>query len=280
MTLISNDPSWWPLIVSFRYSSYFVVASATAMVYDWALTFGQEIELVWRPRWSLVTFLYLAVRYAGIPYVVLSTLRVLPLVSTTDKVRNIIYAAINGLAMVVNAILGVVLIIRLHGMYLGSSRILMILVVIFVPVVVTCGVMVAIATSHTPGRCPNHGFHGLGLVYNVGSPCTMSCTLDCRKILPWTATTIEYMDHRGLVHGVNENSRGLLCKDASSMGYIFAGLEFFWSLQLFVLGPRLILSVREYHAKFMPGSDAETGISAIAFQERVHVLSRSTDRDM
>lgn len=85
MTLISNDPSWWPLIISFRFSSYFVVASATAVVYDWALTFGQEIELVWRPRWSLLTYLYLVVRYAGMPYVVLSTLRVLPLVSTTDE---------------------------------------------------------------------------------------------------------------------------------------------------------------------------------------------------
>ncbi|KAG1804755.1 uncharacterized protein HD556DRAFT_476432 [Suillus plorans] len=70
MTLISNDPSWWPLIVSFRNSSYFVVASSTAMVYDWALTFGKEIELVWRPRWSLMTFLYLWVRCAGIPYIV------------------------------------------------------------------------------------------------------------------------------------------------------------------------------------------------------------------
>jgi hypothetical protein len=43
------------------------------------------------------------------------------------------------------------MIARLHAMYLGSSRMLMILVVIFVPVVVTCGVMVAIAASHTPG---------------------------------------------------------------------------------------------------------------------------------
>jgi hypothetical protein len=64
------------------------------------------------------------------------------------------------------------------------------------------------------------------------------------------------------------------------MGYVFAVLEFFWSLQLFVLGPRLILSVREYNAKFAANSDAEAGISesVIAFQERV-TLSRSTDSD-
>lgn len=61
------------------------------------------------------------------------------------------------------------------------------------------------------------------------------------------------------------------------MGYIFAVLEFFWSLQLFVSGPRLILSVREYNAKFAANSNAEAGTSAIVFQERGHVLSRSTD---
>jgi hypothetical protein len=59
------------------------------------------------------------------------------------------------------------------------------------------------------------------------------------------------------------------------MGYIFAVLEFFWSLQLFVSGPRLILSVREYNAKFAANSNAEADISesAIVFHERGHVLS-------
>ncbi|KAG2032091.1 hypothetical protein BDR03DRAFT_970889 [Suillus americanus] len=36
-----------------------------------ALTFAQEVELIWRQRWSLMTFLYLSVRYAGIGYVVM-----------------------------------------------------------------------------------------------------------------------------------------------------------------------------------------------------------------
>ncbi|KAG1737884.1 uncharacterized protein EDB91DRAFT_1082972 [Suillus paluster] len=43
MTLVSNNPGWWPLINVYRVSSYFVVASATAVVYDWALSFGQEV---------------------------------------------------------------------------------------------------------------------------------------------------------------------------------------------------------------------------------------------
>ncbi|KAG2111888.1 hypothetical protein BD769DRAFT_1493480 [Suillus cothurnatus] len=52
-------------------------------MYDWALTLGQEIELIWRQRWSLMTFLYLTVRYAGIAYVVRHTGSV-PTISMTD----------------------------------------------------------------------------------------------------------------------------------------------------------------------------------------------------
>jgi hypothetical protein len=40
--------------------------------------------------------------------------------------------------------------------------------------------------------------------------------------------------------------------------------------QLFVMGPRLILSVREYHARLVANSDEGTGVTTIAFQERVH----------
>jgi hypothetical protein len=45
---------------------------------------------------------------------------------------------------------------------------------------------------------------------------------------------------------------------------------------MFVLGPRLILSVREYHAKFVADSDAEASMNSIVFQERLHVLTSST----
>ena len=42
-------------------------------------------------------------------------------------------------------------------------------------------------------------------------------------------------------------------------------------LQMFVLGPRLILGVREYHAKLVANCDAETSMTSIAFQERIHI---------
>ncbi|KAG2079473.1 uncharacterized protein F5147DRAFT_741222 [Suillus discolor] len=47
MTIVSNDPTWWLSISANRFSSYFVVAAFIVITYDWALTFGQEVELVW-----------------------------------------------------------------------------------------------------------------------------------------------------------------------------------------------------------------------------------------
>ncbi|KAG1737341.1 hypothetical protein EDB19DRAFT_990069 [Suillus lakei] len=52
--------------------------------------------------------------------------------------------------------------------------------------------------------------------------------------------------------------------------------QIFQLAQMFVLGPRLILSVREYHAKLVVDSDAATGMTSIAFQERVHVSTSSS----
>ncbi|KAG2109080.1 hypothetical protein BD769DRAFT_1498156 [Suillus cothurnatus] len=49
-------------------NSYWLVAAGVIVVYDWVITLGQEIELVWRQRWSLMTVLYLVIRYIGIPY--------------------------------------------------------------------------------------------------------------------------------------------------------------------------------------------------------------------
>ncbi|KAG1778778.1 hypothetical protein EV702DRAFT_1091874 [Suillus placidus] len=48
-------------------------------------------------------------------------------------------------------------------------------------------------------------------------------------------------------------------------------LQIFLPVQMFILGPRLILSIREYHAKFVANSEAGTGITTIAFQDPTYV---------
>ena len=42
-------------------------------------------------------------------------------------------------------------------------------------------------------------------------------------------------------------------------------------MQAFVLGPRLILSIRDYQATLVTNSDEGTAMTTIAFHERVQV---------
>jgi hypothetical protein len=44
-------------------------------------------------------------------------------------------------------------------------------------------------------------------------------------------------------------------------------------VQMFVLGPRLILGVREYHARLVAHSDEGTGMASIVFQERIQITT-------
>ncbi|KAG2041077.1 hypothetical protein BDR03DRAFT_946938 [Suillus americanus] len=53
---------------------------------------------------------------------------------------------------------------------------------------------------------------------------------------------------------------------------IYAGaLRIARVLQMFVLGPRLILSIREYHTRLVVRSDGGSGMTTIAFQALGHV---------
>jgi hypothetical protein len=51
----------------------------------------------------------------------------------------------------------------------------------------------------------------------------------------------------------------------------FGFLSIAQAVQMFVLGPRLILGVREYHAKLVVISDEGKGLASIVFQDRIHI---------
>ncbi|KAG2103764.1 uncharacterized protein F5147DRAFT_275300 [Suillus discolor] len=149
MTYVSNDPSWWPEINWYILFSYWIVVAGVVVVYDWVLTLGQEIELIWRQRWSLMTVLYLTIRYMGILYSVINVLKTMPSVSLTDAVSIIMYSAVSWINTALTAMLGVIMVARLHAMYKGSRTMLMILVIIFLAVNIACVVMAAMALNDT-----------------------------------------------------------------------------------------------------------------------------------
>ncbi|KAG1799755.1 uncharacterized protein HD556DRAFT_1525052 [Suillus plorans] len=294
MTLLLNDPSLWPLISSYRISSYFIVVASTGVMYDWVLTFGLEVELVWKQRWSLITVLFLSVRYLGISYAVLSVL-------------------LDWIAMVVTAMLGLIMLVRLYAMYQQSRKVLISLVVIFVPAIVFVVVASAMTMRNISAeeailfgnyQCTSD-YKGdyllltsitwiLGTVWEVLAlflavwiavkhfrelqrHSAGGIIDDCFTVLMKT-----HVVYFASVVGVSCLGLGtffstILAEPNSMQAYIYFGfLLVFRSVQMFVLGPRLILGVREYHAKLTTDFDPANGMDSIAFQEGVHVSTSSS----
>ncbi|KAG2086722.1 hypothetical protein BD769DRAFT_1396791 [Suillus cothurnatus] len=139
MTIVSNDPIWWPLISSNMFLSYWSVAASALVVHDWALNLGQEIELIWCDTIFHHTAYMLMVLLtdAGHSYT-----------------GNIFDYTSNGTYVVIPAVLGVIMIVRLHAMFQRSGIMLVFLVIMFLLVNIACRVIMMIILGNSVG---DHG---------------------------------------------------------------------------------------------------------------------------
>ncbi|KAG2114868.1 hypothetical protein BD769DRAFT_1642263 [Suillus cothurnatus] len=318
MTVVSNDPSWWPHISLSLFYSYWSVAAGVVVIYDWVLTLGQEIELIW-------------IRYLGIPYSVMGALDAMTSISKTDAVSNIIYRVMNGTNVVMAAMLGVIMIARLHAMYQRSRMILIFLVIIFLAVNIACGVITAIALDYVvmgklylstsrpqliwqtleelivfSAHMCSYVFEGdvglfasmIWMLNTVWEVLALGLSVwiavkhfrDLRRFGPSTGLTIgdcfkvlikSHVLYFASFFGASclelvSLSPELLISQSIEAQILNGVIQIVLSVQMFVLGPRLILSVREYHAKLVAESDADISMSSIVFEERVHVPTSST----
>lgn len=286
----------------YRVSNYFVVASSAAVVYDWVLTFGQEHELIWRQRRSLMTVLYIIVRCIGLLYSVSNVLLNLPGVLKTAMGCNAMNLALSWTIFIVNPILSVILITRLYAMY-QSRKMLIFLVVTFCSVLVACGMIGTIGSTYTPTnvillngtQCISEVNEGeqrstlegyiVAIVWHILTLCLAIwitakhfCELqppsagqtfigDYFIVLIKTQVFYFAIFTAGCCFNIGLISP--MVSDTSRVGgQIYWGfLELATLLQMFVVGPRLILSIRKYHADLLPNSEDGTfEMRAIAFQ--------------
>ncbi|KAG1767903.1 hypothetical protein EDD22DRAFT_268623 [Suillus occidentalis] len=314
MTFVSNDPIWWPLLDAQFLFSFWQIAASVVVLYDWVLTVGQEIELIWRQRWSLMTALYLVIRYIGIPYSFANVLESMSFVSLTDAVSNILWYAINWTNVVMPAMLGVIMIARLHAMYQGSRTMLLFLVIILLAVNIVCVVLGVITLKYIAAEeailsgvhmC-GYDFEGdaqllasmvwmLNTVWEVLALClsvwiAVKHFRDLRRLGPSTRSTIGDC-FRVLVQShvlYFASFAGVSCLQLIGLSPAFLNsnsirtkilngiVNVLLIVQMFVLGPRLILSVREYHTTLVVGSDADTSMNSIVFQQHVHISTSGT----
>ncbi|KAG2044156.1 hypothetical protein BDR03DRAFT_940882 [Suillus americanus] len=226
------------------------------------------------------------------------------------------YYALNGTNVVVTAMLGVIMIVRLYAMYQRSRMMLIFLVVFFLFINITCAVITIIGLKDTVGE--DVIFYG-AYMCNFGPRSDSDGNIVPRLTSTvWVLNTVwevpalclsvwiavkHFHDLRRLRQSTIEDCFRVLIKSHVLYFAIFASASciqlayffpaFFASntmggltldgaceillvMQMFVLGPHLILSVREFNAKLVTDSDAETTMASIVFQERVHVPTSST----
>ncbi|KAG2141205.1 uncharacterized protein EDB93DRAFT_1252664 [Suillus bovinus] len=278
----------------------FAVAAFVVMIYDLALTFGKEVELVWMQHWTLMTVLYLSVRCLGILYPVLYMLSFM------------MYVVQSWTGVLVFSMLWVIIITRLHAMYQRSRKILIFLVVTFLAINIF-GVVVMMEMMHASGEeLVLSGTHQCSIDYtghnNLLIPVAWIVSIlwevltlclaiwiavkhfrelrrhsaagfmgDCFTVLMKTHVLYFASFVAVCCFGLVLNSSPTLSTDQNSLkSYPFDSLlQMLEVVQMSVLGPRLILSVREYNAELKADYDTVTDMTSVAFQERVHILTGS-----
>ncbi|KAG2357144.1 hypothetical protein BDR07DRAFT_1421223 [Suillus spraguei] len=267
------------------------------VLYDWALTFGQEngaIDLGQSQRWSFMTVLYVCL-YLAISINILGL---------------IIWYVGSWVPVIVNAMLGVVMIARINAMYEGSKKLLIFLVIILLACTIISGVTVVIENSGISAQedilsgfntciiysqtnliyeslIPTSVWEILALFltiwivikhfYELRRSPTGSSFGNCLKML--IESHIFYFLAFATVASLRLCSLSTVTDSTSVGSAVYSGI---WAiaevLQMFVLGPRLILSIREYYANLVARSDGETwmmsDISTFQVDEHEDALTR------
>lgn len=204
--------------------------------------------------------------------------------------------------------LSVIMITRLYAMYQRSRKMLIFIVVTFLAVTIACGVIAAIGSSYVSWeefvlagtyQCVRRGEVRLlttlawilATIWEILALCLAVWIVvkhfrelqrpsrGRRTIGNWFTVLIKtHVLYFAAYAAVSCFTLGYLSpkiSSSSSVGAeIYTGvLEIISFLQMFVLGPRLVLSVREYDVELTTKYDEGTAMTTIAFQERVYVVS-------
>ncbi|KAG2350649.1 hypothetical protein BDR05DRAFT_994023 [Suillus weaverae] len=279
MPLVSDDPTWWPTIDASIVSSYFIVAASVAVGYDWALTLTQEVELIWRQRWSLITALYLCLRYVGLVYAVISILAQVPTIPLTDtrsrKVLIPLVVTFLALSIINGTIAGIVtknssaVVLILSGSYVCSPSfdgigvllvdITWIISIVWEVLALCLACWIAVNRIRELRRSAGGGILGgcfMVLIKTHVAYFVSFLAVSCFQIgyLSPTLSTNPYSLETQMYLGFS---------------------QIFTLVQMVVLGPRLILSVREFNAELVADSDIKTAMTSVAFQQHVHITTGS-----
>lgn len=225
---------------------------------------------------------------------------------------HIFFIVLNWITFVSTAMLCVIMIVRLYAMYQRSRKVMIPLVVTFLALSIINGTIAGRVTKNSSAVVlilsgsyvcsPSFDGNGvllvditwiIGIAWEVLALCLAGwiAVKHIRELRRSTAGriledcfTVLIKTHVAYFIGVVAVSCfqiGYLSPTLSTNPYsletqLYLGFsQIFTLVQMVVLGPRLILSVREFNATPMADSDIRTAVTSIAFQEHVHITTGS-----
>ncbi|KAG1744117.1 uncharacterized protein EDB91DRAFT_1346111 [Suillus paluster] len=247
------------------------------------------------------------------PIISFTILGSVPTIPLTDVVSLIVYLIWNSTSVIAFAILGVIMIARINAMYQRSRKVLVFLVVTFLAVNIVNDVTSAITMRDTSGeelilsntyQCTTSSEGDVPLLSSINWILATVWEILALCLAVWIAVK-HLRELRGQSAGgiigdcFTELIKTHVIYFASVVAVSCLELVYFFSpiladpyslttliygcicgffriVQMFVLGPRLILSIREYNAKQVADADAGTAMTSIAFQAGVQASNSSS----
>ncbi|KAH7920505.1 hypothetical protein BV22DRAFT_796784 [Leucogyrophana mollusca] len=123
-------PSFFPTHHFSKTTYYITTAAAAAVAYDQVLTFSQEVDLVWKRGWSLMTLLYLIARYSGSLCIIGLAAWVI-CINWSYTVGVAMYLVVNWSSNIFILAMQAILVIRVYALCNKSKKILIFLVTCF-----------------------------------------------------------------------------------------------------------------------------------------------------
>ncbi|KAH7910976.1 hypothetical protein BJ138DRAFT_1151771 [Hygrophoropsis aurantiaca] len=309
MAIVSNSPLFFPILGQLQFEAYLRVITVVAVGYDFLLTFGREVEYVFnRPR-SLMSLLYVVVRYLGITTIIFLDYQLIYMIIVdgdlplTEPVRLRLYDLQTWGPFVTGIASDGIMILRLYAMYEKSRKILIFLLVCFVARVVALAVILGLATGPGSGIsateyllsgtyfcsvAPNITFVNFTLVptlffelilFALASRCFVRHAAELRRSSHgWRMNEcMKVLLRDSILFFVMNLAAGggnvaIWINQSANGSYIYAGIgNTFLGIEPFLLAPRLVLSFRAYHEQLVVDSDMATQMESLVFQARGRV---------
>jgi len=277
------------------------VLTLAAVLYDYVLTFSEEIEYIWMKPWTLVTALFIVVRYAGICCIIATSMVGSSFLSGPSVLCGIIYTISIWAHILFIGAAELAVILRVWVLYSQSRRILFTLLLLFsVEIIVTIIdtitttpsnihdiVISTVQTLHS-SVCPltypstiTGKVAGIFQFANISALCAFTFlqfviqSLEMYRVTKrWELNRyINLMVKQGLIYFVLLCSYSLIAflQHAGALpteGSLFMA-SIIVTVPTFALTPRFIISIRELHASKLRGArgsgiDTGFGLSTLS----------------